>query len=442
VYINKKRGAFRGGFVFVFKAILTVVLGFSLSLANISGIVTDTSGTIPVSGALVQLEKGHQTATTGADGRFSLEVTVAIVSGHEDFQKSIWSATLRNGFLFVNMPHRSVIEVAAFDLNGRTLGKTRRTLDVGNNSIELPRIGGTGAYLYKVKSSDAEFVIKGYSSNNGQFGSVQLPGARNHMAKQATAPALDDVITVVKTGYLNYHVRAMVPETSGVEIRMIACDTTIKDADGNEYQAVKIGGQVWTVENLRATKYNDSTAILKDNLEINYSDTVPKPKYCYYDKMKDPDSIVKFGALYNGFAVSTGKLAPLGWHVPTKAEWDTLQNYLIAQGHNWDGSITENKIAKSLSAMTDWPLSTHKNCYGEINCDVAKNNKSGFSAVPAGYRDIFGYFQVIGYYGTWWTSTKGDTTYQWVRYLNYSKENLLSTLEVRDAFLSVRLVRD
>jgi uncharacterized protein (TIGR02145 family) len=424
------------------KPIIIIAIGISLSLANISGIVTDTSGAVPLAGAVVRLEKGHQTATTGADGRFTLGVQVTVLSGYDDFQKSMLSATIRNGLLFVNMPHRSVIEVAAFDLSGRTLAKTRQTLDAGNHFIELPRPGGSGAYLYKVKSIDAEFVIKGYSSSNGQFGSVQLPAARNGMAKQATVSALNDVISVVKTGYLNYHVRAMVPETSGVEIRMIACETTINDPDGNIYQAVKIGKQVWTVENLRTTKYNDSTAIIKDNLEISSSDTAPTPKYCYYDEMKDPDSIVKFGALYNGFAVSTGKLAPQGWHVPTKADWDTLQNYLIAQGHNWDGTKTENKIAKSLSAMTDWPMSTHKNCYGEINCDVAKNNKSGFSAVPAGYRDIFGYFQVIGYYGSWWTSTKGDTTYQWIRYLNYSKEDLLSTLDVRSASFSVRLVRD
>jgi uncharacterized protein (TIGR02145 family) len=35
-----------------------------------------------------------------------------------------------------------------------------------------------------------------------------------------------------------------------------------------------------------------------------------------------------YGALYNWFAVETGKLCPTGWHVPTDAEWTVLSDYL------------------------------------------------------------------------------------------------------------------
>ena len=66
----------------LYKAFLTgLTAGVSLCMANISGTVTDT-GTTPVSGAVVQLEKGGQTATTGADGSFTLIARAAVLPGN------------------------------------------------------------------------------------------------------------------------------------------------------------------------------------------------------------------------------------------------------------------------------------------------------------------------------------------------------------------------
>jgi len=98
------------------------------------------------------------------------------------------------------------------------------------------------------------------------------------------------------------------------------------------------------------------------------------------------DSIKKYGALYDWYAASptnVKKIAPAGWHVPSDAEWDTLQNYLTAKGYNRDGTTTGNKIEKALAAKTDWvTYSTN----GTIGSDLSKNNSSGFSALPGGYR--------------------------------------------------------
>ena len=88
---------------------------------------------------------------------------------------------------------------------------------------------------------------------------------------------------------------------------------SITDKDGNVYTSVTIGTQVWMVENLKTTKYNDGTPIpnVTDNTEWSNLTT---PAYCWYDNditKKNP-----YGALYNGYAVRTGKLCPTGWHVP------------------------------------------------------------------------------------------------------------------------------
>ena len=142
-------------------------------------------------------------------------------------------------------------------------------------------------------------------------------------------------------------------------------------------------------ENLRVTKYNDGSAISLDTSAVTWKTTRRTPKYCFYKNTTNPDSIRRYGAIYNWAAAYTKNIAPTGWHVPSDAEWDTLQNSLIAKGYDWDGTIGGEKIAKSMAAKTDWLPSPYN---GTIGCDLSKNNRSGFSALPGGYRDSNGDF--------------------------------------------------
>jgi uncharacterized protein (TIGR02145 family) len=211
---------------------------------------------------------------------------------------------------------------------------------------------------------------------------------------------------------------------------------TVTDADGNIYHTVKIGNQVWTTENLRTTKYNDGTAIplVTDKNAWNYLTT---PGYCWYDN--DKNNMNKYGALYNWYAVNTGKLAPKGWHVPSDEEWDIFEKYLIANGYNWDRTTEGNKIAKSMAAKTDWETATAP---GTIGNDLTENNKSGFSALPGGYR-VDGDFRYIGGCGDWWSATKSSASYAYFRHLVYVTHYLDRYGHHRKSCgLSVRLLRD
>ena len=148
--------------------------------------------------------------------------------------------------------------------------------------------------------------------------------------------------------------------------------------DGTE---VTIGTQVWTVENLRTTKYDDGTPITLDTSAVTWGNATTE-MFCYYNNTVNSDTIKKWGALYNWYVVSLTnpmKIAPAGWHVPTKAEWTTVQNYLIANRYYWDSTTTGNKIAKAMAAKTDWLASTNS---GAIGNDMSTNNRSGFSALP------------------------------------------------------------
>jgi uncharacterized protein (TIGR02145 family) len=232
-------------------------------------------------------------------------------------------------------------------------------------------------------------------------------------------------------------------------------NTTVTDIDGNVYQTVKIGNQIWTTENLRVTKYNDGSEIpnITDNIAWEACSSSTAPAYCYYNNTTNTDSIKKFGALYNWYAVSPAnlkKIAPAGWHVPSYAEWVTLMNYLIANGYNWDGTTRGNKIAKSMASQTGGCKPSSKTKNGVIENDSTKNNRSGFSALPGGNRRVghgfFGQsiieFSFLGAIGSWWCA--GDDAYYGVRngflicgdagfYLNYSSKS---------NGCSVRLVRD
>ncbi|MDD2889482.1 MAG: fibrobacter succinogenes major paralogous domain-containing protein [bacterium] len=214
--------------------------------------------------------------------------------------------------------------------------------------------------------------------------------------------------------------------------------TTVTDIDGNVYNIVTIGTQTWMQANLKVTKYNDGTAIpnvTSDSVWRNLT----TGGYCWYDN--DTGTLHKeFGALYNWYAVNKGKLAPNGWHVSTDAEWTTLKNYLIANGYNYDGTKTGNKIALALVNMYRWATSDNVGAAGNISY-FSYSNKSGFSAGPGGYRFDNG-FSSWGYNGSFWTSTEQDTNSAVYWSLNYSHDYVSYAYAEKLHGFSVRCVKD
>ena len=216
---------------------------------------------------------------------------------------------------------------------------------------------------------------------------------------------------------------------------------TVTDADGNVYTIVTIGDQVWTVENLRTTKFNDGTPIplITDESEWSTYDDDKKPACCWYEN--DTGKKETYGALYNWYAVNTGKLAPKGWHVSTDSEWMELERYLTGNGYNSDETKEDRKIAKSMAAEAEWAWgSTNDPC--AIGNNLSKNNKSGFSALPGGFRLISGNFRNIGTTGRWWSATEYDTSRAWRYNLRYDSGNLNRAYYFKGCGFSVRLLRD
>lgn len=198
------------------------------------------------------------------------------------------------------------------------------------------------------------------------------------------------------------------------ETSIPADETTLKDIDGNVYKTVTIGGQTWMAENLRTTRYNDSTLI---PLPFAKSSEIFGPFVCTYKYTINADTIKTYGRLYNWYALNTGKLCPNGWHMPTDEEWTILMDFLITQGYNYDGSAAanpapgsslENKIGKALASSTGWLSSAIEGSVGNTDFP-SKRNTTGFTAVPAGARTDIGQFVQMGVGGFWWSTTEDNT---------------------------------
>lgn len=116
-----------------------------------------------------------------------------------------------------------------------------------------------------------------------------------------------------------------------------------------------------------------------------------------------------------------------------------MENYLIANGYNYDGTTTENKIAKSLAATTLWNTESSE---GAIGDNPSKNNRSGFSAYPAGSGGSGVGFNGIGNQCYWWTSTESFNDEAWCRYLDYYFSYITRTSINKIGGLSVRCIKD
>ncbi|MDA8592003.1 fibrobacter succinogenes major paralogous domain-containing protein [Flavobacteriaceae bacterium] len=216
----------------------------------------------------------------------------------------------------------------------------------------------------------------------------------------------------------------------------------LKDVDWNNYEYIRYGDQVWTVENAEMVKYTDGTEIPQVTDPTQWFN-LTTGAWCYYDN--DPSK----GKLYNWYAVAgihdndpntpNKEFAPEGWHVPSDAEWTTLEEYLIANGYNYDSTTTGNKIAKAIASTTGWNSSTE---LGAIGNDQSLNNSSGFNAFPEGYRNNNGSFLNEGSSAIFWSSTENDPDNAWYRDLLDDSSDLDRVINNKRDGFSVRFVRD
>jgi len=207
---------------------------------------------------------------------------------------------------------------------------------------------------------------------------------------------------------------------------------TVTDIDGNVYQTVTIGTQVWMMENLKVTHYRNGDPIPNVTDGVTWSG-LTSAAYCEYDN--DPGNVATYGRLYNWYAVGDSRdIAPSGWHVPTDAEWKQLEMYLgmsqsEADAIGWRGTDEGGKLKEA--GTTHW-----------ISPNTGATNESGFTALPSGYRDSDGHFSSRGGYADFWLSTEVGNLYAWSRRLYYTRSQVDRNYTNKHRGYEIRCVRD
>ena len=225
-------------------------------------------------------------------------------------------------------------------------------------------------------------------------------------------------------------------ETKTIDFRFVDCT----DIDGNHYAVVHIGSQTWMSENLKTTKYRNNDAINTTSPAEKYITGESEPKY-QWTYSSDENIAAKYCRLNTWYVVTDNRnIAPTCLHMSSNKERTTLQNYLIANGYNYDATKTDNKIAKSLASTTDWSPSTN---IGAIGNDLTKNNSSGFTALPVGCRYTDGEFSNIGGYGTdWCASMDVEEYYAWYRDLFYTNYSIVRGSDLKCNGYSISCEKD
>jgi len=144
---------------------------------------------------------------------------------------------------------------------------------------------------------------------------------------------------------------------------------TVTDIDGNVYETVLIGEQLWMAENLKVTHYNDGSEIPTD---YSYSEWIELETGAYAVYQDDPLIAGIYGNLYNWYTADDDRgVCPDGWHVPSDDEWTVLTDYL-------GGSYIAGGTMKE-EGHEHWIFYSD-----EITEETT--NESGFTGLPAGYR--------------------------------------------------------
>jgi len=231
---------------------------------------------------------------------------------------------------------------------------------------------------------------------------VLIPRMTTVFRNAIVSPAEGLLIFNLTTGCINYFQGGSWKSFCGVSEPTWQCGMKGTDLrDGKLYNMVKIGTQCWMAENL-----NIGTRI---DVSLSQDPTNPTiEKYCYDDSEANCD---EYGGLYqwdeamqNSTTPGAQGICPVGWHLPTDAEWTVLTDFFGGEG------VAGGKMKE--------PGYEHWN-----NPNTGATNESGFTALGSGISQSNGTCINIEQSTYYWSSTVRPTSWVWIRNLEYSNDD-------------------
>jgi len=336
-----------------------------------------------------------------------------------------------------------IFSFKVFDLSGKQVAQKQSYLEDGKQSFSISGLG-SGVYTIWIKSEGFNHTRKIISQSfrkgtiqiryNGKSGELERSGLNKHKITNAEITMQYTTGDMLKftgiSGVYSTVIMDIPAESKTITFTFIGC----ADGDNNNYPVVTIGTQTWMAENLKTTKYNDSTVIplVTDNTawdNLGYEDKA----YCYY---RDSSSYANtYGALYTWAAAINGTtgsdnnpsglqgVCPNGWHLPSDAEWKELTDYLGGS------SVAGGKMKEVGTTHWDSP-------------NTGATNESGFSALPGGSRGYNGGFSFLGPNAAFWSATEASSSCALSRHLSYYYSGVNWAGDGKGSGFSVRCVKN
>jgi uncharacterized protein (TIGR02145 family) len=217
------------------------------------------------------------------------------------------------------------------------------------------------------------------------YSTLPNPTIANNTAPGGTGLGAFTTTLTGLTANTLYYARAYATNVAGTsyggEVNVF---TAVTDVDGNVYNTVTIGSQIWMTENLKVTHYRNGD-LLPNVTDIVEWNSLSTGAYCNYDNDLNNGAI--YGSLYNWYAVNDPRqIAPPGWHVPSIAEWTVLYTHLgLTQPED---TVAGGKMKEA--GTVHW-----------LTPNKGANNSSGFTALPSGVRAYNGTFNALGIACVW-----------------------------------------
>ena len=199
----------------------------------------------------------------------------------------------------------------------------------------------------------------------------------------------------------------------------------VTDLDGNIYNTVKIGTQVWTVQNFACTQLNDTTLIDNVRLATDWV-ALSTGGYCAYENNSQnvfvsyTESNVLNGRLYNWYSVNNASgIAESDLLMPNNTDWEILTNYIETLHYG-----QSDTVALFMKSVLNWD--------GIYNIN--------FESIPTGIRDDIGVFSLSTTRTSLWTSNYVLPIAAISKKLTTSVGNVVQVLESPINGFSIRML--
>lgn len=310
-----------------------------------------------------------------------------------------------------------------FNFIGGTLQFINPPLGANSQAINCPLNFGL---LSTVAFGDGVSTIA--SNNPNGFGGNLLPSLMGKFVFDPATYSNNRIFRNLNPLIANKDIRILSGNFApGALFHAIDSIPSVADIDDNSYPIIKICNQDWTGKNLSVTHYRNGDTIPQVQNPAAWF-ALTTGAWCYYQDSTALGTV--YGTLYNWYAVNDPRgLAPLGWHIPTSAEWLSLSDTCLGGSAIAGGKMKTTGLLSNNTGL--WG--------GSFNNST---NSSGFSGVPSGYCSSSGVFTYLSAAALWWSATSNTSSNATYRETDQQDDYLYSGSNNKKLGLAVRCVKD